>query len=684
MANRLQHETSPYLLQHAHNPVDWYPWGEEALAAARAQDKPILLSIGYSTCHWCHVMERESFEDPAIANLMNQHFINIKVDREERPDLDAIYMAAVQMMTGQGGWPLTVFLTPDGRPFYGGTYFPPEDRHRLPGFPRVLLAAAEAYRNRRADVELSADQIRAQLAEHFRWSLPEAEITPALLDEAASGLARQFDQTNGGFGSAPKFPPAMALEFLLRYHLRSGSATARRMVELTLEKMARGGIHDQIGGGFHRYAVDEVWLVPHFEKMLYDNALLARLYVLAYQVTGHAFYAAIALDTFNYVLREMTSREGGFYAAQDADSEGEEGRFYVWTPEELEAVLGPETAAVVARYYGVRPGGNFEGKSILHALEDPVRVAAVFDLDVEELAALIGRARETLYAARAQRVWPHRDEKILTAWNGLMLRALAQGAVVLDRDDLREAAVRNATFLRTHLYRDGRLLHTYKDGVAKIPGYLEDYAALIAGLLALYEATFDAAWIAWARELADRALSDFWDSERGAFFDTPADAAPLVARPMDAFDSATPSGNALLAESLLRLALLLGEDTYRQRAMAVLARFAPLAAKAPTGFGQLLCAADLALAATREVALVGDPQAPGMDALLDIARRPYLPHQVVALRHPDRPDEEEIIPLLRGRTAIDGRPTAYVCEGFACRQPATTAAELAEQLGVVR
>nr|PZN63298.1 MAG: thioredoxin domain-containing protein [Sphaerobacter thermophilus] len=682
MANRLQHETSPYLLQHADNPVDWYPWGEEALEAARAQDKPILLSIGYAACHWCHVMERESFENPDIAALMNQHFINIKVDREERPDLDTVYMAAAQMMTGQGGWPLTIFLMPDGKPFYAGTYFPPEDRSGMPGFPRVLLAVAEAYRNRRDDLERAANDIQGHLTEHFRWSLPETAITPALLNEAASGLARQFDEANGGFGGAPKFPPPMALEFLLRYRLRTGSDTALRIVELTLERMARGGIHDQVGGGFHRYAVDATWLVPHFEKMLYDNALLARLYTLTYQATGHPFYAATALDTIEYVLREMTSPDGGFYSTQDADSEGEEGKFYVWTPEELEAVLGPEQAPIVARYYGVHPGGNFEGKSILHVPEAPESVAAAFDLTLDELVEIIGPAREKLYAARAQRVWPGRDEKILTDWNGLMLRALAQAAIALGRSDLRDAAVRNATFLHTHLYRDGRLLHSYKDGEAKITGYLADYASLIAGLLALYEATFDVRWIAWARDLTDRAIADFWDNEGGAFFDTSADDAPLVARPKDAFDSATPSGNSLMAESLLRLGLLLGEDDYRQRAMTVLERFAALAAKAPTGFGQLLCAADLALAEAHEIALVGDPQVPAMAEMLAVVQQPYLPHQVVALRHPDQDGEDEVIPLLAGRTARDGQPTAYVCRNYACRQPVTTAHDLAAELGM--
>lgn len=684
MANRLQHETSPYLLQHANNPVDWYPWGDEAFAAARAQDKPVLLSIGYSACHWCHVMERESFENPHIADLMNQHFINVKVDREERPDIDAVYMAAVQMMTGQGGWPLTVFLTPDGKPFYGGTYFPPEDRPGLPAFPRILLAVADTYRNRRDELEQSADQLRDHLEQHFRWELPATPVSPRLLDTAASGLARQFDQINGGFGTAPKFPPPMTLEFLLRYRLRSGSDTALHMVDLTLEQMARGGLHDQIGGGFHRYAVDANWLVPHFEKMLYDNALLARVYILAYQATGHDFYRAVAEDTFAYILREMTAPDGGFYSTQDADSEGEEGKFYVWTPDELEAVLGPETAPIVARYFGVTPEGNFEGKSILHVPEPPDVVADAFDIGLDRLAEIIATARDQLYQARTQRVWPGRDDKILTDWNGLMLRAFAEGAIATGRRDLLDAAVRNATFLRTHLYRDERLLHSYKDGEATVPGYLEDYTALIAGLIALYEATFDAGWIAWARALTDRMLADFWDDEHGGLFDTPADGEALVARPKDTFDSATPSGNSLGAECLLRLALLLGEDRYRQRAMAILERFSSLVETHPSGFGQLLCAIDFAVAETREIAIVGDPGSPATQALLNVVQRPYFPHKVTALRHPDRDDEAAIIPLLEERVMLDNQPTAYVCQNYACQQPVTDPEALAEQLGIVR
>ncbi|HUY99655.1 MAG TPA: thioredoxin domain-containing protein [Thermomicrobiaceae bacterium] len=681
MPNRLRHETSPYLRQHADNPVDWYPWGQEALSRARHEDRPILLSIGYSACHWCHVMAHESFENPAIATLMNRDFVNIKVDREERPDLDTVYMAAVQMLTGGGGWPMTVFLTPDGRPFYGGTYFPPEDRPGMPGLPRVLAAVVDAYRERRGAVDQTADEIRENLDTQFRWALPESALSPALLDEAYRALAAQFDRRNGGFGGAPKFPPSMALEFLLRTLHRTGSPEARSMLELTLERMARGGIFDQIGGGFHRYAVDAIWLVPHFEKMLYDNALLARIYTLAYQVTGHPLLRQVAEDTFDYVLREMTAPEGGFYATQDADSEGVEGKFYVWTLEELADILGERDAAIVARFYGVRSSGNFEGRSILHVPDAPDAVAAALGIDVDELARVVAAARPRLYAARAGRVWPGRDDKVLTAWNGLMLRALAEAAVVFERQDLLDAAVRNARFLREHLVSNGRLLRVYQDGDARLPAYLEDHAALAGALVSLYEATFDAGWIAWAGELARSMLDRFWDDENGAFFDTADDQERLVARPKDVFDSATPSGNALAAEALLRLSWLLDDDELRRRATTVLERFGQVAVQHPNGFGALLTACDSALAPSREIAVVGDPTHPDTVALLRAARETYLPHRVVALRHPDRPEEERIVPLLLGRVAVGGRPTAYVCEGHVCRLPVTSPAALAAELG---
>ncbi len=542
--NRLIYETSPYLRQHAHNPVDWYPWGEEALRRAREEDKPILLSIGYSACHWCHVMERESFENEQIAALMNQHFVNIKVDREERPDLDALYMGAVQAMTQHGGWPLTVFLTPDGVPFYGGTYFPPEPRHGMPGFPQVLLAVADAYRNRRGDVVAQAARVRKFLEQANR-SLPGRQdlLQETLLSQATTAALRQLDPRYGGFGGAPKFPQPMTLEFLLRAWKRWSDPQPLHAVELTLEQMARGGIYDQLGGGFHRYSVDARWLVPHFEKMLYDNALLARLYLHAYQATGKVLYRRVAEETLDYVVREMTGPHGGFYSSQDADSEGVEGKFYLWTPEEVAAVLGERDARAFNALYDVTPQGNFEHRSILH-LERPLdEVAAELGMAPAELEAVVAWARPKLYAAREQRVRPGRDEKVITAWNGLMLRAFAEAARVLERPDYRGLAVRNAKFVLGTLWQNGRLLRTFKDGQARIPAYLEDYALYSGGLLTLYEATFDPRWFRAARELADQMLALFWEPGDEAFYDTGHDQEQLVARPREVTDNAMPSGN---------------------------------------------------------------------------------------------------------------------------------------------
>ena len=686
MPNRLSNQTSPYLRQHAENPVDWYPWGEEALSIAQAENKPILLSIGYAACHWCHVMAHESFENPAIANLMNQHFINIKVDREERPDLDSIYMLAVQMLTGQGGWPMTMFLTPDGKPFYGGTYFPPEDRQVgpgqvMPGFGKVLLAVADAYEHRRDEVASSADQIRAQITNHFESTLKSTQLTISALGEAEQTLHQQFDTAHGGFGGAPKFPPSMVIEFLLRRLHRTGSWRAREMLTTTLDRMARGGIFDQIGGGFHRYTVDAVWLVPHFEKMLYDNALLSRDYALAWQATGDDLYKRTANQSYDYVLREMTSPEGGFYSSQDADSEGEEGKFYVWTPDEIEAILGPDESMLVTRYFSVVPKGNFEGSNILSVPREPAQIALEFGISVQELDERIDNARGKLYEARTQRIWPGRDEKILTAWNALMLRSLAEGGAILKRDDLIQMAERSARFIRQNLFVDGRLLRSYKDGQAHLDGYLEDYSYLIDGLISLYEATFDSDWITWARELADRMIAEFWDDERGAFFDTAITGESLIARPKNVFDNAAPSGNSVAAEALLKLALLTGNQEYGQRATDILEQYGAFATERPTGLGRLLCAYDFALGDVREVAVVGSPETSETQALLDVFRDHYLPWKVVALAQPGTEDSD-VIPLLEGRTEVDGQPAAYVCQNYVCKLPVTTPEELAIQLGV--
>jgi uncharacterized protein len=663
MANRLAQETSPYLLEHADNPVDWYPWGPEALARARTEHKPILLSIGYSACHWCHVMARESFEDPQTAALMNRDFVSIKVDREERPDLDQVYMRAVQGMTGSGGWPMTVFLLPDGTPFFAGTYFPPSDRFGMPSFTRVMGAVADAFAKRPADVEETAAQVRDFLN---RPSVPLAvgALTPALLDEAAAGLARDVDPVHGGFGGAPKFPQPMLVEVLLRQHVRTGRDAALQMALQTLRAMANGGIHDQLGGGFHRYSVDEHWLVPHFEKMLYDNALLARAYLDAWQLTHDPAFRRVAEDTLAFVLREMTSPEGGFYSSLDADSEGEEGRFYLWRPQELEAVLGADQAGVLAAAFDVTPAGNFEGRSILH----PVAAGGTEILDA---------ARDRLMAFRAQRVRPHRDEKVIAGWNGFMLRAVADAGRVLDRPDLTVAAKANADFLLSHMRHSGRMRRSYKDGRAPLAGYLEDQAAVADGLLALYEATFDPRWLGDVRGLVTEMVTAFWDRASGAFFDTAQDQERLVARPQDVTDNAIPSGTSLAVDVLLHAGMLLGEPSWIDIARATLERLAPTAAKAPLAFGRLLEALDFHLGRTVELAVIGELADPQTRQLLEVVRERFLPNRLVAVAPPGN---SLTIPLLADRHALNGKATAYLCEGFVCQAPTTDATELRRQL----
>jgi uncharacterized protein len=681
MANRLANETSPYLLQHKDNPVDWYPWGEEALRRARDEDLPILLSVGYSACHWCHVMERESFEDGETARMMNEHFVNIKVDREERPDIDSIYMAAVQALTRHGGWPMTVFLTPDGAPFYGGTYFPAVPSHGMPSFQQLLLSVADAYENRREEVLESADSVRDFLRASTAAAMPEAEaVGTGLLDRAAGALLSQLDRRFGGFGAAPKFPQAMNLEVLLRHHHRTGDRSALDGVELTLRQMANGGIYDQLGGGFARYSVDAYWLVPHFEKMLYDNALLSRLYLETYQATGDNFYRRIAEETLDYVLRDMTSEEGGFYSAEDADSEGVEGKFYVWTPEELGSVLDPEEAEFAARYWDVTERGNFESKNILHVPRPPETVAEEFGFSPRELWERIEPIRGRLFAAREERVRPGRDEKVLAAWNGLMLRSFALAARVTGREDYREAAVKNATFLVEKMKRDGRIHRSYKDGRARFNGYLEDYAMVADGLVAVYEATFETRWLVEADDLMGAVSELFWDEERRAFYDTPADHEELVTRPRDVYDNAAPSGTSVATEVLLRLALFLDRADYRQRAEDILGELAGGMEKIPGAFGRLLCALDFSTAEPREVAIVGSPEAADTRALLDEVYSTYLPNKVVAGREPDDDEAGGLIPLLTQRSAREGKATAYVCVQYACQTPTTDTQELARQL----
>ena len=680
MPNRLADETSPYLQQHAHNPVDWYPWGPEALARARAEDRPILLSIGYAACHWCHVMERESFEDPTIAAMMNDRFVNIKVDREERPDLDSIYMDAVQALSGQGGWPMTVFLTPDLKPFYGGTYFPPEDRGGMPGLPRVLGAVSEAYGDRRDQVTEMAERLAGHLRQSPVAGSRGAPLSPNLLDEAFAALSSGFDTVNGGFGGAPKFPQPSAVEYLLRHAHRTSDPSATAMAELALDRMARGGIYDQLGGGFHRYTTDAEWLVPHFEKMLYDNALLIRLYLHGYQATGRPLFRRVVVETADYVLRDLRDPAGGFYTSRDADSEGHEGLFYVWDQAEVTDLLGPDDWALFSRYHGVTPQGSFEGRSILHVPEEPEGAAAALGIPLPELEERVARSRVRLLETRERRVPPARDEKVLTAWNGLMLGALAEAAAVLGRDDYLRAAEANATFLLGALRDDGRLLRTWRDGRAKLKGYLEDHAFLVDGLVALYEATFDPRWLREARALADTMLDLFWDPSSAGFFDTGADHEELVTRPRDFTDGAMPSGSSAATLALLRLGALTGVPRYREHAITALEGIAPLLGRHALGLGHWLCALDFALSSPREVVIVGGRGEPDTAALLSALHGAYLPNKVVAgLESEDDPAAEDLA-LLEGRHRVGGRATAYVCQNFACQMPVTEADALLAQL----
>lgn len=679
-ANRLINETSPYLLQHAHNPVDWYPWGDEALENAQKEDKPIVLSIGYSACHWCHVMERECFESEEIARLMNQNFINIKVDREERPDLDAIYMEAVQMITGRGGWPLTVFLTPQGKPFYGGTYFPPEERQGLPSFPRVLQTVAQAYTSRRDEIEAVAEQVVAHLNQALAAQQGVEPLTTSMLSTAHLALRAIFDAENGGFGSAPKFPQPMALEFLLRYHHRSGDRNALLIVEHTLERMASGGICDQIGGGFHRYSVDAHWLVPHFEKMLYDNALLSHLYLHAYQAAGNQLYRRIVQETLDYVIREMRDKESGFYSTQDADSEGIEGKYYTWTLDEVKEVLGEDEGELVSRYLDITEQGNFEGENVLSQVIDTKTLAEELGLTSEELEARMAAAKARLLERRTQRVPPHRDEKILTGWNGLMLASLAEAASVLDREDYLKAAISNAAFLMQALRKGKLLKHSYKDGKAKGNGYLQDYALLCQGLLSLYEATFEERWLKATIDLGDAMLDRFWDKTQGCFYDTAHDQEALVVRPRSIYDNALPSGSATATFVLLRLARLTGSSDYEGPATAALRSMQGLMLQYPLGFGHWLCALDFYLSKPKEIALVGRVGDPAMKSFMNVITRRYLPNKVLAGGDPDELARTISIPLLHDRGMIQSRPTAYLCENYVCQAPTTDPDTLATLL----
>jgi uncharacterized protein YyaL (SSP411 family) len=678
MANRLASETSPYLAQHAENPVDWYPWGEEALARARREDKPILLSIGYAACHWCHVMAHESFEDDETARVMNEMFVNIKVDREERPDLDSIYMQATQAMTGHGGWPMTVFLTPDTVPFYTGTYFPPEDRHGMPSFRRVLHAVADAYRSRRSGVEETAAKMRELYANTTLPGTATGQLTAQTLDRAYRAIAQRYDARNGGFDDAPKFPQAMTLDFLLRYWRRTTTDYALEMVATSFRKMARGGIYDHLGGGFHRYAVDAIWLVPHFEKMLYDNALLARLGTHLWQATRDSEVRRVTEETIDWVAREMTATTGGFYSSLDADSEGHEGTFYVWTREELDRALGDD-GALAAAYWGVTGEPNFEGKHILYAPYEIGVVAARADVTVDDVAESVANARAVLLARRARRERPGRDEKILAAWNGLMLRGVAEAARAFSRDDYRTLAVANGEFLLREMVRDGRVMRSHTAGVTRIPGFLEDHAAVALGFLDLYALTFDDRWLAAAHRIADAVDEWFWDESANAYFDTARDHETLLTRPRDVTDNAVPAGTSLAVDLQLRLGELLGDAARRERALRVLGSLSEPVARYASAFGHLLGAADMAVHGAVEVALAGDPASYDFRALADAVGGEYVPSLVIA-GGAVRADGSVDVPLLADKVARDSRATAYVCRQHLCDEPTTDPSALPAQL----
>ena len=666
--NRLIHETSPYLLQHAHNPVDWYPWGDDAFKKAASESKPILLSIGYSACHWCHVMERESFENEEIAALMNNLFVSIKVDREERPDLDEIYMSAVQMLTGRGGWPMTMFLTPEGKPFYGGTYFPPEDRHGMPGFPKILVGVANAYRERPQDVEKSVAQILAALQRMSQSSRSGRDLSPDVIGQSADQIAQAYDAEHGGLGKAPKFPNAGVYELFLRQYYHSKDARYREMVTHTLRKMANGGIYDHLGGGFHRYSVDEKWLVPHFEKMLYDNAQLVRIYAQAYCATGDLFFRQIVGETVDYLLREMLDGEGGFYSTQDADSEGEEGKYFVWTQDEINRILGEGTGEIFARIYDVTDFGNFEGKNILHPVLTVEQAAKLFRKEPGEIVTLVIDAKNRLFEEREKRPKPLRDDKILTSWNGLALSGLAEAIKILPRSDYIEAAQRTVAFFYEKMFRDNLLLHTYRHGEGKIFAYLDDYALLGLGLLDLYEAIFDRSHLERAEGLASILIREFWDDANGAFFFTGKSHEQLISRAKPAYDGSVPSGNAAAAQLLLRLYYFTGRDDYLIRAEKVLRSYYDAMQNQPFGFAHLLCALDLFLNKPKEIVVVGHQSDPKTVELIRGIHHRYLPNKILQLASPDDL-LEKISPLLAGKRQIGDRPTAYVCHNSTCSSP---------------
>ncbi|MFW6113015.1 MAG: thioredoxin domain-containing protein [Thermodesulfobacteriota bacterium] len=679
--NRLINETSPYLKQHAHNPVDWYPWGPEALERARAEDKPIFLSIGYSTCHWCHVMAHESFEDENIAALMNEHFINIKVDREERPDLDETYMTAVQLMTGRGGWPMSVFLSPDLKPFYAGTYFPPEDRAGMPGFPRLLEALSQAYHEKRDTVVKMGQEVESRLKILAEMPGEGQEFTATEVSQAAGRLKQNFDRVNGGFGGAPKFPRALELSFLLTEYRRAGDRDALDMVTLSLDKMARGGIYDQVGGGFHRYTVDGAWVVPHFEKMLYDNSLLVPLYLAHFQVTASPLSRRLAQETLDFVLRELQAPERGFYSAWDADSEGEEGKFYVWTKKEVEEALSAEEARLALEAFAVTDTGNFEGKNIFTFPLSEEDLASRFDQTPEQLASSLQSIKARLYEVREQRVRPHRDEKIITAWNGLMLTALALGAQVLGDKKYYQAAAQAAEFILQEMRSNGQLMRIWSEGQVSVPGFLDDYAGLANACLDLYETDFDLDWLKTAQDLAARMEDLFLDEADGTYFYVARDQEATLVRSKSLYDQSVPAGNSLAARLAWRLGRFTDQEAYQKRCQAILRRFQLQISENPGGFSHYLTVAALSLLPPLDLTLVGDPDRPQTDALLAEMYRRFLPERrLVRKNPPDAARVEELIPGVKEYAPVEAGSAAYVCHQFTCQPPTGDAEELAAKL----
>jgi len=667
--NKLINESSPYLLQHAHNPVNWFGWCEEAFEKARKEDKPVLVSIGYSACHWCHVMERESFENEATAAFMNEHFVNIKVDLEERPDVDQIYMTFVQMTNGNGGYPLNVFLTPDKIPFFGGTYFPPEDRFRMPSFQKVLAAIVESWQTRRDELMNSANEVLVEIRRVSNVEISSDELNLEQLNAAFDDFVKYFDKKNGGFGNTPKFPPPMSLEFLLRYWKRTGNETALEMVKKTCDEMANGGIYDQLGGGFHRYSTDAKWLVPHFEKMIYDNAQLARIYLHLFCATKDEFYKRIAVETLEYVKREMLDERGGFYTAQDADSEGVEGKFFVWALSEIKEIIGAENARIFNIYYDVSEEGNFEERNILNVNYKTAEIATALKISEEELAEILKTSKKLLFEEREKRIKPFRDDKVLTAWNGLMLATFAEAGAVFQSDEYLQIAKKNADFILENMQSDGFLLRSWKDGSAKLNAYLEDYANFTDGLTELFQVSGEVKYLIEAKRLADLMIAEFWDETSGGFYFTANSHEDLLLRSKDFYDNATPSGNSVAADVLLKLARITGNAKYEQIAETILRLVSPQVRRYPNGFGRVLSTLEFYLNPTQEIVIFGKK---GNEFEIEVWKN-YLPNKVVVLAETD--ENAAIIPLLENRKAIDGKPTAYVCENFVCQKPITEISE---------